>query len=205
MDKKNNLNRFTEKEKQMIAENNMELIGYTAKKFNTCGISYDELVSIGHVGFTKALNNFDKSREVTFSTFCIHCIRNEILFNLRKEKKHMLNNISLNKTLATDKNGNELELQEILDLDETLGVKSLEENVIAEDDKEILMKAIGDLKEKEKIVLIYRFGLDGKERLTQNQIAEMIGMSQANVSKIEKLALKKAKKQLKKHNYIDKL
>ena len=193
---------FSEKEKCEIAEKNMRLIGYTAKKFNNCGISYDELVSIGQIGFAKALMSFDKNRKVSFSTFCINCIRNEILLNLRKEKKHMNNNVSLNKTLSTDKNGNELELEEILNFDDNSGCKSLEENVIADDDKKILMKALSDLKEKEKTVLIYRFGLLGKEKLTQNDIANMIGMSQANVSKIEKLALKKAKKQLRKHNYV---
>lgn len=195
-------NKLTEEEKNIIAENNLELIGYTAKKFNNCGLSYDELISIGHIGFTKALNNFDKDRNVTFSTFCIHCIKNEILFNLRKEKKHLNNNISLNKTLATDKNGNELELGEILDVDSALGTKTLEENVIAEDDKKILLRAIDDLKEQEKMVLIYRFGLYGQEKLTQKQVANNIGMSQANVSKIEKSSLIKVAKLLKKHGYI---
>lgn len=179
-------------EKENMAEENMLLVYYVVKMFQNSGIPHDELTSIAMVGYAKALNKFDTSRDVKFSTYAINCIKNEILFFLRKEKRHMKNNVSLNTILSLDKNGNDLQLEEIIsDCDND--AKSLEDIIIDEDNKQFLNKALDKLSPKEKYIIIYRYGLDRGIVKTQKEIANNIGMSQANVSKIQKNALEKVK------------
>lgn len=187
---------LTTEEKEVIATENYSLVFYVVKMFQNSGISYDELASIAIVGYAKALNAFDTERNVKFSTYAINCIRNEILFYLRKEKNHMLNNISLNTVLSMDKNGNNLSLEETvsnLDNHQT----SLEQDVLVSDDVKILNLALEHLTAKEKYIVTYRYGLDRGIIKTQKEIANHIGMSQANVSKMEKNILDKVKKILK--------
>lgn len=204
MNKSNNIN--NDKMSKIDIENkmameNLPLVGYVAsKQFNNCGLSFDELVSIGYVGYAKALKKFDTKQNTKFATFAIHCIKNEILFNLRKEKKHFINDISFNFILSQDKNGNNLELEETIAKEDD-GKKALEELVVENDNKEILMKCIKELTEKEQYILIHRYGLNNCSRLTQREIAEQIGMSQANISKIEKNLLKKLEFLLTMNNY----
>ncbi len=187
---------FSDIEKEQVAEENMPLVHYVVNMFLNSGIAYDELASIAMVGYAKALNKYDTEREVKFSTYAINCIKNEILFFLRKEKKHMKNNISMNMELSVDKNGNSLQLEDIISK-EDLDVKSLEDMIIDEDNKQILLKALKHLLPREQYIITYRYGLDRGIVKTQKQIAETILMSQANVSKIEKISLKKIKKLLK--------
>lgn len=193
------LSLLTEEQKEQYAKENEALIYYVVNMFRqTTRVDFDELVSIGMVGYAKALNAYDQSRNVKFSTYAINCIRNEILFFLRKENKHMQNTMSMNMVLAVDKNGNDLSLEETisnLDLDE----RSLEEDVIASSDVEILKKALKHLTPKEEYIITYRYGLNNGEIKTQREIADTIGMSQANVSKIQKNILEKLKVILKKH------
>jgi RNA polymerase sporulation-specific sigma factor len=194
---------LTEDEKNVIAEENYSLVFYVVKMFQNSGIPYDELASIAIVGYAKALNAFDTERNVKFSTYAINCIRNEILFFLRKEKGHMKNNVSMNMILSMDKNGNNLSLEETvsnLDNDKT----SLEEDVLLADDVKILSYALEHLTPKERYIVTYRYGLDKGIIKTQKEIANHIGMSQANVSKMEKNILDKVKKILKeKYNMED--
>ncbi|WP_283705471.1 sigma-70 family RNA polymerase sigma factor [Clostridium perfringens] len=200
-DKKND--RFTKEEKEYIAENNMKLIYHVAKLFESTSLSYDELISIGSVGFVKALNNYNKNNNsgAKFATFCIHCIKNDILFALRKEVRHNTHNESMNKILSTDKNGNNLELEEIISADKLEGTL-VETNLLNQENRKIILRAMERLKEKEKIVLMYRYGFVNDRRYTQKEVADFVGMSQANISKIEKLALVKMKKALKKENFV---
>ncbi|PLS19773.1 sporulation protein [Bacillus sp. M6-12] len=171
--------------------------------FQNSGIAYDELSSIAMVGYAKALNAYDTERNVKFSTYAINCIRNEILFFLRKEKGHMKNNISMNTILSMDKNGNNLSLEETvsnLDSDKA----SLEQDVMVADDVKFLNFALEHLTPKERYIVTYRYGLDRGIMKTQKEIANHIGMSQANVSKMEKNILEKVKKILKeKYNMED--
>jgi len=192
--------KYTAEEKEQVAEENMALIHYVLKKLNIAGIPYDELFSAGQMGYAKALANYDKSRAVKFSTYAINCIRNEILFFVRKEKKHLDNDVSLNKILSTDKDGNNLQLEEIV-ADERLGTRSLEEIVLSQENRSMLLNALQYLKEEEQFIIIYRYGLDRGIILTQKEIANKVGMSQANVSKIQKNCLQKLKLILRKEIY----
>lgn len=184
--------KLTMEEKNKIAEENLPLIHYVLKSLNNTGISYDELFSVGMVGYAKALDSYDKSRDVKFSTYAINCIKNEVLFFLRKENKHSMNTTSLNKILSVDKNGNDLQLEEIM-ADEKMGEKGLEDMILEDENRKILFKAMEHLKEEERFILIYRFGLDRGIIKTQKEIADTINMSQANVSKIQKNCLQKLK------------
>lgn len=194
---------LTTQEKETMAEENYSLVFYVVKMFQSSGVSYDELVSIAMVGYAKALNAFDTERNVKFSTYAINCIKNEILFFLRKERNHMKNSFSMNTVLSTDKNGNSLSMEETvsnLDNDE----KSLEQDVLLNDEIGILQKSLAFLSDKEKFIITYRYGLDRGIIKTQREIADTIGMSQANVSKIEKNILEKIKKILKdKYHVLD--
>lgn len=193
---------LTEAERNQIAEENYALVFYVVKMFRNSGVSYDELVSIASLGYAKALSAFDTEREVKFSTYAINCIRNEILFFLRKEKKHMQNSVSLNTVLAVDKNGNNLSIEDIVSSEDT-GQKSLEEKVTLKEDMETLLEALDCLTEKERYIIIHRYGLYSEKIKTQKDIANDIGMSQANVSKMEKNILEKLQKVLKnKYNMI---
>lgn len=188
-----------------MAEENYALAFYVVKMFQNSGIPYDELVSISIVGYSKALNAFDTERNVKFSTYAINCIKNEILFFLRKEKNHMKNSFSMNTVLSTDKNGNSLSMEEtVSNIDNN--ERSLEQDVVLNDDILLLRKALEYLTPKERYIITYRYGLDQGNVKTQREIAEIIGMSQANVSKIEKNILDKVKKILKdKFNLSDNL
>lgn len=194
---------LTTEEKELMAEENYSLVFYVVKMFQNSGVSYDELVSIAMVGYAKALNAFDTERNVKFSTYAINCIKNEILFFLRKERNHMKNSFSMNTVLSTDKNGNSLSMEETvsnLDNDE----KTLEQDVLLSDEIGILQKSLEFLSDKEKYIITYRYGLDRGIIKTQREIADTIGMSQANVSKIEKNILEKIKKILKdKYHIVD--
>ena len=184
---------LTREEQREIAENNLALIHYVISKLNNPVVTtYDELVSVGMVGFAKALVNFNKCKNVKFSTYAINCIKNEILYFLRKENKHCEHNTSLSTVLSTDKNGNNLQLEETLSDDE-IKQKSLEDLILEEENRSILLEAMKHLKEEEQFILIYRFGLDKGIIKTQKEIADSINMSQANVSKIQKNCLNKLK------------
>lgn len=187
---------LTDEEKDQYARENESLVFYVVKMFQHSSVDYEELVSIAMVGFAKALHAFDKNRNVKFSTYAINCIKNEILFFLRKERNHVKNSISMSSILSMDKNGNSLSLEETvstLDVDE----RSVEDDIVLSGEIELLRKALKDLSEKEQYIITYRYGLDRGIIKTQREIADAIGMSQANVSKIEKNILDKIKKILK--------
>lgn len=171
---------LTPQERTNFAGENKALVYYVANMFISSGVTYDELVSIATLGFAKALNGFDMENGAKFSTYAIRCMRNEILYFLRKERKHQMN-VSLNKVLSTDKNGNDLSLEQTLESDQD----SIEDMTVNDERYTYLWKALEELSENERYVAIYRYGLDRGIIKTQTEIAEEIKMSQANVSKIE--------------------
>lgn len=193
---------LTKEEKDKLTEENFRLVGYIAKKFMNTNIPYDELFSQASVGFVKALNNFDKSKKINgepvkFSTYAISCMTNDILYFYRKERKFSQNNISINTILSEDKNGNSFNLEQILYSNQLERDNSLEDSILKKEDMNILMGLLDELSEKEKYIITYRFGLDRGIKKTQKEIAEKVGMSQANISKLEKSIIKKCKKILK--------
>lgn len=181
--------------KNKLAEENMALVYHVVKNFANTGVPHDELCSVAYVGYAKALDTYDTGREVKFSTYAYNCMKNEILFFLRKEKKHKDNNVSINKTLSTDKNGNSLQLGATIS-NEDFGDPSIEEKLILDETIEYLKGIIDSLSPTEQYIIIHRFGINGSDIKTQKQIADYIGMSQANVSKLEKTITDKIKRLL---------
>lgn len=199
---------FTEEEKKIVAEENYRLNYYVVCMFTKTVVN-DDLLSAAILGYAKAIESFDKNREVKFSTYAINCIRNEILFHLRKEKKHEVNTISMNTTLSVDKDGNDLTLEETI-LNKEKSEDTTEKSVIINEEVKSLHKALDMLDKREKYIIIRRYGLDNKERATQKELAKEINMSQANISKIEKVILIKLKQILRDkfkmtNTFVDKL
>lgn len=185
-------------EKNKLAEDNINVVYHVAKGFSNTGIDSEELVSIGLLGYAKALESYRTNRNTKFSTYAINCIKNEILYILKKEKKHRMHNISLNKVLSTDKNGNDLQLEEILLNMSDVEQGGLEAQLLdAEKNERIKYVIENQLNERERYVICHRYELFGMKQKTQSELANEMNMSQANISKIEKNVLKKMSK------YID--
>jgi len=181
---------FTDEEAEEIAVENEKLVYYVANRFRSTGISIDELSSVGFLGYAKAIKTFDKNRNVKFSTYAINVIKNEICYFLRKENKHRSKNVSLNTILSTDQNGNPFELTDIIDGEE---MPPVDEQLMTDDRHSMLMEIIDRLPEKEQYIIRNRYELTGGVKKTQKQISEEIDMSQANVSKLQKNAIRKLK------------
>lgn len=190
---------ISEEEKNRLAEENVKVVYHVAKGFYNTGIDPDELISIAFLGYAKAIDSYKSNRNTKFSTYAINCIKNEILYMLKKEKKHRMHNISMNKVLSTDKNGNNLMLEEIILSMEDANLGGLEKSLLeAEKNDRIKYVIDNELTERERYVISHRYELYNAELKTQSQLAKELNMSQANISKIEKSVLKKMKK------YIDK-
>lgn len=181
---------YTDEEADDIAVENEKLVYYVANRFRSSGVSIEELSSVGFYGYAKAIKTFDKNRNVKFSTYAINVIKNEICYFLRKENKHRSKNVSLNKILSTDQSGNPFELTDILD---DVDTPAVEEQIITDDRLRILLEIIDRLPEKERYIILNRFELMGNKKKTQKEISEEINMSQANVSKLQKNAIRKIK------------
>ena len=179
--------------KQKLIEHNLRLVVYIAKKFeNTC-LEMEDLISIGAIGLIKAVNTYKYDKKIKLATYASRCIENEILMQLRKITK-IKAEVSLDEPLSGDGDGNELLLEDILyDEKQTLG-KDMERT----SEQQILWEIINKLGEREKEIMIMRFGLLGGEEKTQKEVADELGISQSYISRIEKKILCKMKKDLKK-------
>jgi len=193
---------LTEEEKNRMAEENLQLVHFVANKFRNTRIDYDDLYGAAMFGFTKALNSFDKDRGTKFSTYAVNCMKNEVRFFLRKERRQSDHNISYNLVLSTDKNGNDFELYNIL-ADNSDGAKEVSDLLVRKENHEMILRAVSQLSELEQYIINHRYGLKGCEFKTQKEIAAEINMSQANVSKIQKNCMKKIKKFLMSENEQD--
>lgn len=181
---------ITDKEKDDLAAENMALVYYIVSKFSNTNIDADELFSVALIGYEKALSKFNPNRNTKFSTYAYRCIQNEIFYFIRGEKKISEKVVSLNATIATDKNGNDLEVDETIPAEED----TMDETLIKEETVNALMKVINeDLNESERLIITKRFGI-GTDTMTQNELAKMVSMSQANISKKEKNILEKMRK-----------
>ena len=179
---------LTCEEAEKIVAGNLGIVHNLANKYAYNRNDHDEITSVAYVGYIKAINGFDPRKKVKFVTFAFRCITNEILFYLRNENKEAEKKVPLNTLISTDKNGNELELEDVL-ADEN----DLVEEFALKDTLKLMMKTVRDyLTEEEQFIILSRFGI-GCQQLTQSQIAEMIDMSQANISKKEKSIIQKIK------------
>lgn len=190
---------LTDEDKNRLAEENMSLVQYVVKRFINTGIDYDELFSVALMGYVKAINSYNPTRvtkqgkPIKFSTFAYRCIENEIFYFIRNDKKVREKTVSLQTTLSTDKNGNTLDLDSTLST-ESQGELSLEEEIAKKEVIGVLLEIINnELTDKERLIITHRFGISAENK-TQNELAQMVNMSQANISKLEKNIMDKIKK-----------
>lgn len=182
-----------EEARNILIERNLRLVAHVCKKYASTKIEQDDLISIGTIGLIKGINSFEPSKGVRLATYASRCIDNEILMYLRSTKK-LGAEVYLNEPIGKDKDDNEVTLQEVLENDE----KSIEEEVdLKLKVKKLYAKMKEVLKGREKSILELRFGLDGSKPKTQNQIAEMMGISRSYVSRIETKAIGKLSKEFK--------
>ncbi|MFV9509976.1 RNA polymerase sporulation sigma factor SigE [Tepidibacillus sp. LV47] len=179
--------------KTMLIERNLRLVVYIARKFDNTGVSIEDLVSIGSIGLIKAVNTFDTEKNIKLATYASRCIENEILMYLRRNNK-MKTEVSFDEPLNIDWDGNELLLSDILGTENDTIFRNIEEEV----DKKILKKALEKLSDREKMIMELRFGLkDGVEK-TQKDVADMLGISQSYISRLEKKIIRRLRKEFNK-------
>jgi RNA polymerase sporulation-specific sigma factor len=179
--------------KSILIEHNLRLVVYIAKKFDNTGVGVEDLISIGTIGLIKSINTFNPEKNIKLATYASRCIENEILMYLRRNNKTKLE-VSIDEPLNVDWDGNELLLSDILGTDEDVIYKDIESEV----ERKLLLKAIRKLSEREQTIINLRFGLgtpDGNE-MTQKEVAQLLGISQSYISRLEKKIMKRLKKEL---------
>ena len=182
-----------EKARSTLVEHNLRLVVYIAKKFDNTGISVEDLISIGTIGLIKAINTFNTRKNIKLATYASRCIENEILMYLRKNNRVKLE-VSIDEPLNVDWDGNELLLSDILGTEEDCVYKNMEE----EANRQMLKSAMKHLSAREKVIIDLRFGLnsrDGKEK-TQKEVADMLGISQSYISRLEKKIMKRLRSEI---------
>ncbi|HIQ78549.1 MAG TPA: RNA polymerase sporulation sigma factor SigE [Candidatus Scatomorpha intestinavium] len=185
------LERGDEDARQLLVEHNLRLVVYIARRFENTGINLEDLVSIGAIGLIKAVNTFKSSKNIKLATYASRCIENEILMFLRKSGSQRTE-VSLDEPLNTDYDGNELLLSDILGTDADEVIRPLEDDAEAE----MLMAAIATLGERERRIVLMRFGfLDGME-YTQKEVADLLGISQSYISRLEKRIIARLRKEM---------
>lgn len=174
--------------KSKLIEHNLRLVVFLSKKYENTGVDLEDLVSIGTIGLIKGVNTYKLDKNIKLATYASRCIDNEILMYLRKNKRRK-GEISLEDSLSYDAEGNELHLEDILGTDADLVPNEYEKQV----DKEILSKEIEDLPDRDKEIMTLRYGLNNTKEYTQKEVAEMLGISQSYISRIEKKVIRKLK------------
>ena len=180
----------------LLIEHNLRLVVYIAKKFDNTGVGVEDLISIGTIGLIKAINTFNKDKNIKLATYASRCIENEILMYLRRNSKTRLE-VSIDEPLNVDWDGNELLLSDILGTEEDVIYKDIE----VEMERKLLNKAIEKLSKREQTIVELRFGLrnpSGKE-MTQKEVADLLGISQSYISRLEKKIMKRLKKEIAKY------
>jgi len=182
--------------KAELIEHNLRLVVYIAQRFDNTGVGVEDLISIGTIGLIKAINTFNPTKNIKLATYASRCIENEILMYLRRNNKTKME-VSIDEPLNVDWDGNELLLSDILGTDEDVIYRDLEHEV----ECRLLVKAIGKLSSREQTIIKLRFGLqskDGKE-MTQKEVADLLGISQSYISRLEKRIMKRLKKEIVKY------
>lgn len=179
------------KGREQLIVHNLRLVVYIAKKFESTGICVDDLVSIGTIGLIKAVNTFSPEKNIKLATYASRCIENEILMFLRKSAQHK-NDISIDEPLNIDWDGNELLLSDILGTDDDTVNSNIEDDA----EKTVLRDTVEKLPERERVIMEMRFGLKNGKEMTQKEVADVIGISQSYISRLEKKIIKKLKREL---------
>lgn len=179
------------KARDILVEHNLRLVVYIAKKFENSGVNIEDLISIGTIGLIKAVNTFRPDKNIKLATYASRCIENEILMYLRKVNQQR-GDISLDEPLNVDWDGNELLLSDVLGSD---GLE-INDNIEQEDEKRILHMCMNDLSDRERLIMNMRFGMDGQKEHTQKEVADILGISQSYISRLEKRIIVKLKRDI---------
>lgn len=185
----------TEKEKEgksVLIEHNLRLVVYIAKKFDNTGVGVEDLISIGTIGLIKAINTFDPVKNIKLATYASRCIENEILMYLRRNSKTKME-VSIDEPLNVDWDGNELLLSDILGTEEDLVYKDIEDEV----DLNLLEQAMDILSDRERTIIELRYGIGhDDEEMTQKEVADLLGISQSYISRLEKKIIRRLRKEM---------
>lgn len=177
----------------VLIERNLRLVVYIARKFDSSGVGIEDLISIGAIGLIKAINTFKPEKNIKLATYASRCIENEILMHLRKSNQTR-GEVSIEEPLNTDWDGNELLLCDILGTDNDIISKEIED----ETDRQLLYSAIAKLGKRERTIMELRFGLGGGDEKTQKEVADLLGISQSYISRLEKKIIQRLKKEISK-------
>ncbi len=179
--------------REKLIVHNLRLVVYIAKKFESSGVGIEDLVSIGTIGLIKAVNTFRPDKNIKLATYASRCIENEILMFLRKSSQ-LRNEVSIDEPLNIDWDGNELLLSDILGSEPDTVNRDIE----LEDEKSLLLKTINSMGERERTIMSMRFGLDGGKEHTQKEVADILGISQSYISRLEKRIIERLKREIEK-------
>lgn len=179
--------------KSILIEHNLRLVVYIAKKFDNTGVGVEDMISIGTIGLIKAINTYNREKNIKLATYASKCIENEILMYLRKNNRTKME-VSIDEPLNVDWDGNELLLSDILGTDDDVVYKDIEDEV----EKKLLEGAINKLSKRERRIVELRFGLNSRdgEEMTQKEVADTLGISQSYISRLEKRIIKRLKKEI---------
>ena len=177
--------------KRLLIEHNLRLVVFLSKRFESTGINLEDLISIGTIGLIKAVGTFRRDKKIKLATYASRCIENEILMHVRKTANQK-GEISLDEPINTDWDGNELLLSDVLGTDGDVVLRNLEERV----DHELLREALSRLSARDREIISLRFGLDGRQPLTQKEVADRLGISQSYISRLEKRIMEKLKQDI---------
>lgn len=183
--------------KTLLIEHNLRLVVYIARRFENSGVGLEDLVSIGTIGLIKAVNTFNSGKNIKLATYASRCVENEILMYLRKIGTQKTE-VSLDEPLNTDWDGNELLLGDVLGTDGDEVSRPLEEDA----DRRMLLKAVDGLAQREKQIIVMRFGLKGSREYTQKEVADAMGISQSYISRLEKRIILRLRRELIRQNSI---
>ena len=184
------LERGEERAKQLLVEHNLRLVVFIARRFENTGTGTEDLISIGTIGLMKAVSTYRREKNIKLATYASRCIENEILMHLRKTA-NLKAEVSLDEPINMDCDGNELLLSDILGTEEDMILRPLEDDV----DLCVLRQALRELPEREREIILMRFGLEGRKELTQKEVAQKMGISQSYISRLEKRIMQRLKKE----------
>lgn len=184
------MNRGDESVKSELIEHNLRLVVYIARRFDNSGVDLDDLISVGTIGLIKAVNSFNSDKNIKLATYASRCIENEILMHLRKTVR-IKTEVSFDEPLNTDWEGNELLLSDIMGTDNDVVYKKIETTV----ENELLKEALTKLNKRERKIMCLRYGLNGSDEKTQKEVADMLGISQSYISRLEKKIIGRLKKE----------
>ncbi|MBQ7397301.1 MAG: RNA polymerase sporulation sigma factor SigK [Clostridia bacterium] len=178
--------------KTLLVEHNLRLVVYIAKRFESTGIGLEDLISIGTIGLIKSVNTFRADKNIKLATYASRCIENEILMYIRKNSGQR-HEVSIDEPLNTDWDGNELLLSDVLSSDEVDVVTEIAER----EERQAIRDCVAKLEERERVIIELRYGLSGGEEMTQKEVADLLGISQSYISRLEKKIIAKLREELK--------